>query len=181
MCKICISYFFCKNSNRDTNLVSNILIEETAWCNMCSIIVFARAKQCSNKTNFTFICQNSTWIFRSGKFWFGPVKYCSSPDRMSCKIVLPLRSLISLLASAKEGDFAQNNSVTFILSCNLKIIAEIFNVVTYSLLLVHEVAYTQSLTKVAVLPVIRSGFYEDRQKFTLCQSECPTQFFFNTK
>ena len=39
----------------------------------------------------------------------------------------------------------------------------------------------QSLTKVAVLPVIRSGFYEDRQKFTLCQSECPTQFFSNTK
>ena len=35
----------------------------------------------------------------------------------------------------------------------------------------------QSLTKVAVLPVIRSGFYEDRQKFTLCRSECPTQFF----
>ena len=41
--------------------------------------------------------------------------------------------------------------------------------------------YDQSLTKVAVLPVIRSGFYEDRQKFTLCQSECPTQFFSNTK
>ena len=44
---------------------------------------------------------------------------------------------------------------------------------------------SQSLTKVAVLPVIRSGFYEDRQKFTLCRSECPTQcptqFFSNTK
>ena len=39
----------------------------------------------------------------------------------------------------------------------------------------------QSLTKVAVLPVIRSGFYEDRQKFTLCQSECLTQFSSNTK
>ena len=30
------------------------------------------------------------------------------------------------------------------------------------------------LTKVAVLPVVRSGFYKDWQKFTLCQSECPT-------
>ena len=41
-------------------------------------------------------------------------------------------------------------------------------------------AFYQSLTKVAVLPVIRSGFYEDQQKFTLCRSECPTQFFSNT-
>ena len=42
-------------------------------------------------------------------------------------------------------------------------------------------AVEQSLTKVAVLPVIRSGFYEDRQIFTLCRSECPTQCFSNTK
>ena len=33
--------FFCHNSNRDTNLASNFLSEETAWRN---IIVFARAK-----------------------------------------------------------------------------------------------------------------------------------------
>ena len=51
-----ISYFFSHNSNRDFNIVSNYLSEETAWCN---IIVFARAKKCSNKTYFTFICQNS--------------------------------------------------------------------------------------------------------------------------
>ena len=37
----------------------------------------------------------------------------------------------------------------------------------------------QSLTKVAILTVIRSGFYEDRQKLTLWRSECPTQFFSN--
>ena len=36
--------------------------------------------------------------------------------------------------------------------------------------------FDQSLTKVAVLLVIRSGIYEDRQKFTLCWTECPTQF-----
>ena len=35
------------------------------------------------KTNFTFICRNSTNIFRSDKYPFGPVKCCSSPDRMS--------------------------------------------------------------------------------------------------
>ena len=41
---------------------------------------------------------------------------------------------------------------------------------------VKTMAKWQSLTKVVVLPVIRSGFYEDRQKYTLCRSECPTQF-----
>ena len=92
LCKNCISYFFFKNSNMDTNLASNFLIVETAWCNMCNIIV-ARAKQCSNKINFTFICQNSTQIFRSGKFCLGLVKYCSSQDGLACKIVLPLRSV----------------------------------------------------------------------------------------
>ena len=52
-----ILYFFCHKSNRNTNLSSNFLSEETARCN---IIVFARAKKCSNKTYLTFICQNST-------------------------------------------------------------------------------------------------------------------------
>ena len=36
----------------------------------------------------------------------------------------------------KEGDFAQNNSETFIMSSNIQIWAEIFNMATYFLFLV---------------------------------------------
>ena len=38
--------FFCNNSNRDTNLASNFLSEETAWRN---IIMFARAKNVATR------------------------------------------------------------------------------------------------------------------------------------
>ena len=42
-----ISYFFCKNSNRDTNLASNFLSEKMHGANY--IIVFTRAKNVATK------------------------------------------------------------------------------------------------------------------------------------
>ena len=41
--------FFCHNSNRDTNLASNFLSEETAWRNIILYIVFARAKNVATR------------------------------------------------------------------------------------------------------------------------------------
>ena len=48
-------------------------------------------------------------------------------------------------------------------------------------LVVGLLCYNGMLGQMAVLLVIRSGFYEDRQKFTLCRSLCPTQFFSSTR
>ena len=88
---------------------------------------------------------------------------------------------------------SKNTRYGFPLKCVFnKIITEHWNNRKYNLFhwttLYHKILnystdidISKSLTIVAVLLVIRSGFYEDWQKFTFCQSKCLTQFFSNTK
>ena len=52
-----------------------VWIKEPEWCNLCKIIiVFARAKQCSNKTNFfTFIFHvHDTFLITKSSIWKSP-------------------------------------------------------------------------------------------------------------
>ena len=57
--------FFCHNSNRDTNLASNFLSEETAWRN---IIVFARAKNVGTRLILPLFVKISLKLFGPANF-----------------------------------------------------------------------------------------------------------------